>query len=176
LVSDHSFSIIRHVQIRYQQLSRSLCEGQSVCNDIDDYILIISNTLTSTDYSQDSLVQGNIEERIKPVGTLAISGVTPVNASEGGAGDTAVAANDTGASKSGKDLYTACAACHDAGVLNAPKLGDKAGWSARIGKGADALYSSAINGIGGMPAKGGRADLSDDDIKKAVDYMLESVQ
>jgi len=138
-------------------------------------ILVISNILTSTDYSQDSLVQGNIENRIKPIGTLAIAGVTPVNASEG-SDDTTVAANDAGASKSAADLYTGCAACHDAGVLNAPKLGDKAGWGPRVAKGADALYSSAINGIGTMPAKGGRADYSDDDIKKVVDYMLESVK
>ena len=138
-------------------------------------ILIISNTLTSTDYSQDSLVQGNIEERIKPVGALAITGVTPVNATEG-ADDTKVAAN-TGASKSAEELYTGCAACHDAGVLNAPKLGDKAGWAARLNNGVDALYASAINGTpNGMPPKGGRADYSDDDIKKVVDYMLDSVK
>lgn len=138
-------------------------------------ILVISNILTSTDYSQDSLVQGNIENRIKPVGTLAIAGVTPVSASEG-AEETNVAANDAAASKSPADLYTACAACHDSGVLNAPKLGDKAGWVPRLAKGEDALYASAINGIGTMPAKGGRADYSDDDIKIVVDYMLESVQ
>ncbi|MBT8113426.1 MAG: c-type cytochrome [Gammaproteobacteria bacterium] len=140
-------------------------------------ILVISNILTSTDYSKDSLVQGNIEDRIQPVGTLAIAGVTPVNASAGsdGSADTNVASNDAGVSKSAEDLYTACAACHNAGVLNAPKLGDKAGWSARVAKGVDALYNNAINGIGTMPAKGGRADYSDDDIKKVVDYMLESV-
>lgn len=136
-------------------------------------IIIVANVLMpGTDYSDDSLVQSSLEERIKPAGTLAIAGVTPVN--------TNVAANDAGASvgasKTAAELYTGCAACHDAGVLNAPKLGDKAGWTARLGKGTEALYSSAINGIGGMPAKGGRADYSDDDIKKVVDYMLESVQ
>jgi len=45
-----------------------------------------------------------------------------------------------------------------------------------LAKDTDTLYANAINGIGGMPAKGGRADYSDDDIKKVVDYMLESVQ
>ena len=39
-----------------------------------------------------------------------------------------VASNDAGVTKSAEDLYTACAACHNSGVLNAPKLGDKAGW------------------------------------------------
>lgn len=142
-------------------------------------IMIIANILIpKADYSQDNLVQGSIEDRIQPVGTLAIAGEAPANATEG-ATDAVVAANDAGAtsaSKSGEELYTACAACHNAGVLNAPKLGDKAGWGDRLAKSTDALYNSAINGIGGMPAKGGRADYSDDDIKKAVDYMLESVQ
>lgn len=139
-------------------------------------ILVISNILTSTDYSKDSLVQGNIEDRIQPVGTLAIAGVTTLNASEGNDTnvDTILASADS--TKSADDLYTACAACHNAGVLNAPKLGDKASWGPRLAKGVDALYSNAINGIGTMPAKGGRADYSDDDIKKVVDYMLESVK
>jgi len=106
---------------------------------------------------------------------LMPAGVTPVNASEGSE-NANLAANDAGASKSPADLYTACAACHDSGVLNSPKLGDKAGWAARISKGADTLYANAINGIGGMPAKGGRADYSDDDIRVVVDYMLESVK
>ena len=138
-------------------------------------IIIIANVLLpDTNYSEDDLIQGNLQERIKPVGSLAINGVSPVNASE--AEETVVASNDAGAAKSGEELYTACAACHDAGVLNAPKLGDKAGWGDRLAKGKDTLYANAINGIGGMPPKGGRADLSDDDIKLAVDFMLESVQ
>ncbi len=139
-------------------------------------IIVIANILMpGSDYSQDSLVQGNIEDRIKPVGELAVAGMTPVNASDASA-DASTDNTVASASKSAEDLYTACAACHDSGVLNAPKIGDKAGWTARVSKGADALYSSAINGIGAMPAKGGRADYSDDEIKKVVDYMLESVQ
>ncbi len=138
-------------------------------------IMVIANVLIpDTDYSEDNLVQQNIEQRINPVGQLAIAGVTPVNASED-TGSTE-APSEAGESKSAADLYTACAACDDAGVLNAPKMGDKAGWAARVAKGNDALYANAINGIGGMPAKGGRADYSDDDIKKVVDYMLESIQ
>ena len=138
-------------------------------------IMIIANILISEpNYSQDSLIQGSIEDRIQPIGTLAIAGVTPVNASEGS--DVSADENVEAASKSAEDLYTACAACHNSGVLNAPKLGDKAGWATRVSKGVDALYAGAINGINGMPPKGGRADYSDDDIKKVVDYMLESVR
>jgi cytochrome c5 len=140
-------------------------------------IMVIANVLMpETDYSEDSLVQGNIEDRISPIGSLAIAGVTPVNASSGESGDLVVADSSAGTRKTPAELYTACAACHDAGVLNAPKLGDKASWGDRLAKGNDELYASAINGIGAMPAKGGRADYSDDDIKVVVDYMLESLQ
>jgi cytochrome c5 len=66
----------------------------------------------------------------------------------------------------------ACQACHMTGAAGSPKLGDKAAWEPRIAQGKDALYANAINGKGTMPAKGGRADLSDDAVKAAVDYMI----
>lgn len=72
----------------------------------------------------------------------------------------------------GKSVYEAsCGACHGAGVAGAPKLGDKAAWGPRIKTGYDALYGSALKGKGAMPAKGGNAGLSDDDVKAAVDYL-----
>lgn len=69
----------------------------------------------------------------------------------------------------------ACAACHDAGVLNSPKTGDKAAWAARAGAGGglDGLTASAIKGKNQMPARGGNPDLTDDEIKAAVKLMLE---
>ncbi len=74
----------------------------------------------------------------------------------------------------GKATYTeACAVCHTAGIAGAPKLGDKEAWAARIATGMDALYETSLKGKGAMPAKGGRADISDDDIKAVVDYMVE---
>lgn len=65
-----------------------------------------------------------------------------------------------------------CFVCHDTGVLGSPKIGDKDAWSARIAKGADTLYASAINGLASMPARGGNPSLDDDAIKAAVDYMV----
>jgi len=70
----------------------------------------------------------------------------------------------------------ACFACHGTGVAGSPKFGDKAAWKARIATGNETLYTHAIKGYQGakgfMPAKGGRADLSDDAVKAAVDYMV----
>lgn len=74
--------------------------------------------------------------------------------------------------QAGAEVYKAvCAACHTAGAIGAPKLGDAAGWSARIAQGYDTLVSHAINGIRGMPAKGGNADLDDIEVARAVVYM-----
>ena len=86
-----------------------------------------------------------------------------------------VASADTG-----KKAYdTACFACHGAGIAGAPKLGDKAAWSARISQGAPVLYEHAIKGFQGkagvMPPKGGSA-LPDADVKAAVDYMVAAVK
>lgn len=68
-----------------------------------------------------------------------------------------------------------CSACHGAGVLGAPKIGDKSAWSAR--KAADGgvagLAASAIKGKNSMPPRGGNPDLTDDEIKSAVEQMLK---
>jgi len=76
----------------------------------------------------------------------------------------------------GKALYdTACVACHGAGIAGAPKLGDKAAWTARIAQGNATLYEHAIKGFQGktgmMPPKGG-SPAPDADVKAAVDYMV----
>ena len=100
-----------------------------------------------------------VAERIAPVAKVKVAGDE--------AATTAVA------KVSPKDTYSAaCFACHGTGAAGAPVLGDKAAWSARIAAGTDALYANAIDGKGGMPPKGGRADLSDDVIKAVVDYMV----
>lgn len=145
-------------------------------------ILALANVLISdADFSEDIVIQGNIEERIKPVGSVNTGDEeTMVVADESLSSD--AAENGTpekvaDASLPADQLYTqACSACHAAGVLNAPKFGDKTSWEQRVAKGIDQLYANAINGIGTMPPKGGRSDISDDDIKRAVDYMIESAK
>ena len=61
--------------------------------------------------------------------------------------------------------------CRDTAAC-APKLDDKAAWAPRVALGKDALAKSVIAGKGAMPPKGGAADLSDDEIKGTVDYIL----
>jgi cytochrome c5 len=77
----------------------------------------------------------------------------------------------------GKAVYDkTCVACHASGVANAPKLGDKAAWAPRVATGKPALLASVKNGKGAMPPKAGVADLKDDDIQAAIDFMLAAVK
>ncbi len=73
---------------------------------------------------------------------------------------------------SGAEVYTqVCTACHEAGVSGAPKRGDIKAWKPLIAEGQRSLSLSAIKGVRGMPAKGGRPDLSDLEVRRAVAYL-----
>jgi cytochrome c5 len=88
----------------------------------------------------------------------------------------AVAAGSGDASK-GKALYdVACTACHAAGIAGAPKFGDKVAWAPRAKEGVPHLVEAVIKGKGAMPAKGGKPDATEADIKAAVEYMLASAK
>ncbi|HXZ49827.1 MAG TPA: c-type cytochrome [Usitatibacter sp.] len=76
--------------------------------------------------------------------------------------------------RSGKYIVdTICAKCHATGVGGAPRIGDSAEWIRRAKQGFDSLVRSAINGHGGMPSRGGKADLTDTEIQLAVTYMFQ---
>lgn len=83
-----------------------------------------------------------------------------------------VAENTVGKGVFGK----VCSMCHAAGVAGAPKPGDRADWGPRIAQGNETLYKHALEGFTGakgmMPARGGAATLTDDEVKAAVDYMV----
>ena len=57
--------------------------------------------------------------------------------------------------------------------------GDSGAWSVRVEQGREVLNDHALNGYTGdagyMPPKGGRIDLSDQEILAAVDYMVEPI-
>jgi cytochrome c5 len=69
-----------------------------------------------------------------------------------------------------------CAACHQTGLAGAPIMGDQKAWDKRIARGKESLYGHALNGWGDMPARGGNPDLTDEQVKLAVDYMLSKVE
>ena len=71
-----------------------------------------------------------------------------------------------------EEAYASCSACHASGAAGAPITGDANAWSERIAKGLDTLYLNAINGINAMPAKGGNVSLSDENVKAAVEFMV----
>ena len=114
-----------------------------------------------TDASSNVMVEGKIKENIQPVAKVELAQVV----SEGSAS----------AGKSGEEVYKAvCLMCHQAGMLNAPKFGDTQAWAPRIAQGYEALVQHAIKGIRSMPAKGGNASLSDNEVAGAVLYMSNS--
>jgi len=58
--------------------------------------------------------------------------------------------------------------------MDAPKIGDNDQWAPRIAQGKEILVKNAINGIRMMPAKGGNAKLTDEEIIAAVVAMVNA--
>ncbi|MCR9105631.1 MAG: c-type cytochrome [Gammaproteobacteria bacterium] len=115
--------------------------------------------------------RADIEARIKPVGESCLQG----DASCGGPAGAVAGA----VARSGEDVYNAaCMACHATGAGGAPLVGDTAAWGDRIAQGMDVLYVAGIEGVPGtgMIAKGGCMSCSDEEIKAAVDHMVENSQ
>jgi cytochrome c5 len=102
----------------------------------------------------------------------AMAAIASAPAAAPAGGDTQTA----DASQAGKALYQqVCQACHAAGVLGAPKFGNKDDWAPRLKDPMDVVYNYALHGKGAMPAKGG-STASDADVKAAVDYMVAAAK
>lgn len=70
-----------------------------------------------------------------------------------------------------------CEGCHGYGIAGAPIPMKPGQWEARLAQGNAVLYDHALNGFFGpedteMPARGGNAELSDEEVRAAVDYMV----
>ncbi|HEY2970370.1 MAG TPA: c-type cytochrome [Casimicrobiaceae bacterium] len=75
--------------------------------------------------------------------------------------------------RSGEQVVKAqCFKCHETGKGGAPKIGDRAAWVPRLKPGLDVVVRSAIKGHGGMPSRGGMADLTDAELRSAIIYMF----
>ena len=109
-----------------------------------------------------------VRERLTPFGAVCKAG---------GECAKATVATGSGAARSGKEVYDAsCFICHAAGVGGAPIFQNVEEWMPRIATGLDALWNSTQNGLNTMPPRGTCMDCSDDELRAAMDYMVESSQ
>ena len=98
----------------------------------------------------------SVAARIMPVASVHVKAVTAA-----------------AGSRSGEDVFKGqCSSCHAAGALGAPKYGDAAAWAPRIGQGLETLWDHAMKGKNAMPPKGGAADLTDAELKAAVEHLV----
>ncbi len=136
-----------------------------------DYLIAAANGVAAP-AAEPTVVPADEVPAAPPAAAAAVAETAPLAVAE---------AAPAAASGKGKETYDAmCFVCHTSGAAGAPKLGDVANWAPRLAKGIDVLHGSAINGFMGtggmMPPKGGRPDISDEDVKAAVDYMVSTAK
>lgn len=96
------------------------------------------------------------QTRIMPAGSVTMGDGTPVG------------------QRTGEQIFNkVCIQCHaaDGNIPNAPRITNNSEWAPRIAKGFETLFNNALNGFNAMPAKGGQADLTDDELKRAIAHM-----
>lgn len=128
-------------------------------------IIVVAGLMSRGNTAPDETALKKLEERTAPVGRVITDPALLVK--------TAAVAH---APLTGDQVFTqVCSACHVGGLLGAPKVEDKAAWSARksAAGGVDGLVASAIKGKNSMPPRGGNADLSDAEVKAAIELMLK---
>ncbi len=125
-------------------------------------VVMLVQLVTSRPHADPSALKPEaVATRLQPVGTIEVG--APAAA--------------PGARTGEEIVKTVCGACHVPGVAGAPKIGDKAAWAPRLKAGLKGLMAEAIKGItvkGAqvMPPRGGAADLSDDEVARAIAYMV----
>lgn len=119
-------------------------------------VMLVKLVLSQPSADPGALSSESVAARIQPVGRVEFG----------------AASGSGGAAASGEEIVkTTCAACHQAGVAGAPKLGNQADWAPRIKQGMGALVASVVKGKGAMPPRAGSSSLSDQDIARAVAFM-----
>lgn len=127
--------------------------------------------------------QQQIEERIRPIGRVIVAGMDAEP--EAAEVDEAVAVAPPTLPPAARELdgegvyRVACTACHTPGIAGAPRTGDADAWEPRLERDFDTLVSRAIEGFQGdaglMPARGGHANLTDEQVRDAVQYMVDAI-
>ena len=118
-------------------------------------VLLVQLVTSRPSADPNALTPESIAARIQPVGRIEFG----------------KAAEAAGA-RSGESIVKAtCATCHQAGVANAPKIGDAGSWAPRLKEGLKGMLANAIKGKGAMPPRGGDASLTDEELARAIVYM-----
>ena len=119
-------------------------------------ILLVKLVTGQPSADPNALAPEKVAARIQPVGKVDFG--APGGAAAG--------------TRTGEAIVKAvCATCHQAGVANAPKIGDRNAWAPHLKHGLEGMVQTAINGKGAMPPKGGDASLTNEEITRAVVYM-----
>ena len=118
-------------------------------------LMVVHLVLSRPGADPQAMTPEAVSARLQPVARLEI----------GGAGAAA------GARSAADIVKGTCAACHQTGAANAPKLGDAAAWAPRIKTGVNTMVQSVIKGKGAMPPKAGDASLTENEIHNAVVLM-----
>ena len=130
-----------------------------------------AGTKCMTDCKDPNVLDGNKEATVMRIGN-EITDVVPAYTT---VRDLPVEVAGAGSVSPEEKLYEAnCALCHSSDAMGAPPVGDHDAWAAVIAQGIDTVNSNAINGMGGMPAKGGNMDLTDAQVIDIVKFMVES--
>ena len=131
------------------------------------FICIVAARMITPDKEAYPEALAQLEDRVAPVGNVVTDPSQLVKTSK--------AAPKREPYTGEEVLAKVCNACHQTGVLQAPKNGDAAAWKTRADAagGVDGLVKSAIAGKNAMPARGGDPSLSDDEIRAAVELMMQ---
>ena len=132
----------------------TLVSGIVIAIAVIYFLIKLAGSGSYADVAQSS--ETATQTRIQPVGQLTLGDGIPVG------------------ERKGEQIFNKiCIQCHaaDSSVPNAPKIENNGDWAPRIGQGFDTLFQHALNGFNAMPAKGGAADLTDQELKRAITYM-----
>ena len=146
-------------------------------------MFIIARSIGATTMERMHTSAKSVAMRIEPVGKVRVGDPTQQSAAAlevamaSEAASTAATASGSAVAAAdappGETVYQGlCHACHAAGLAGAPKPDDTEAWAERAAKGLDAMVATAIQGLGGMPPRGGNPALTDEEIRLAIEYML----
>ncbi len=120
-------------------------------------VLLIQFILGAPGADPAAMTPEAVAARIQPVGRVEFGAAGPAAA--------------PGARMGEEIVKTVCAACHQTGAANAPKIGDAKAWAPLIKEGRERLVATAIKGVRAMPPRGGDASLTDLEVARAVVYL-----